>query len=235
MRLVTAVVKPFRLEEVKAALQEAGISGMTVSEAQGFGRQGGHTEVYRGAEYRIDFVPKVRTGKPTTLGAVSGAVAGAVAITPACGFVNTLGATVIGVAAGALCALAVSLKFRLRLDDSLDVLAVHGVAGLLGTLLVGFFGTAGSLGANGLFYGGGAGLLGHQALAVATVGGYSLVVTAGIAWVVRATIGLRVSENDERVGLDISLFEENAYDFEASSGSRAIGPFGSTSTSRGTI
>ncbi len=60
MRLVTAVVKPFRLEEVKAALQEAGISGMTVSEAQGFGRQGGHTEVYRGAEYRIDFVPKVR-------------------------------------------------------------------------------------------------------------------------------------------------------------------------------
>lgn len=60
MRLVTAVIKPFRLEDVKAALQEAGISGMTVSEAQGFGRQGGHTEVYRGAEYRIDFVPKVR-------------------------------------------------------------------------------------------------------------------------------------------------------------------------------
>ena len=60
MRLVTAVVKPFRLEEVKAALQDAGIAGMTVSEAQGFGRQGGHTEVYRGAEYRIDFVPKVR-------------------------------------------------------------------------------------------------------------------------------------------------------------------------------
>lgn len=60
MRLITAVVKPFRLEEVKAVLQEAGITGMTVSEAQGFGRQGGHTEVYRGAEYRIDFVPKLR-------------------------------------------------------------------------------------------------------------------------------------------------------------------------------
>lgn len=60
MRLVTAVVKPFRLDEVKAALQEAGVTGMTISEAQGFGRQGGHTEVYRGAEYRIDFVPKVR-------------------------------------------------------------------------------------------------------------------------------------------------------------------------------
>ena len=60
MKLVTAVIKPFKLEDVKAALQEAGVTGMTVSEAQGFGRQGGHTEVYRGAEYRIDFVPKVR-------------------------------------------------------------------------------------------------------------------------------------------------------------------------------
>ncbi len=60
MRLITAIIKPFRLDEVKTALQEAGITGMTVSEAQGFGRQGGHTEVYRGAEYRIDFVPKVR-------------------------------------------------------------------------------------------------------------------------------------------------------------------------------
>jgi len=60
VKLVTAVIKPFKLEDVKAALQEAGVTGMTVSEAQGFGRQGGHTEVYRGAEYRIDFVPKVR-------------------------------------------------------------------------------------------------------------------------------------------------------------------------------
>jgi Amt family ammonium transporter len=180
-------------------------------------------------------VERLRTGKPTTLGAVSGAIAGAVAITPACGFVDTLGATVIGVLAGAVCALAVSLKFRLGLDDSLDVLAVHGVAGLLGTLMVGFFGTAAALGANGLLYGGGAGLLGHEALAVAAVGAYSLLVTAGIAWVVRATVGLRVAEHDERVGLDISLFEENAYDFEASSGSRAMGPFGTSSSSRGAI
>ncbi len=176
-------------------------------------------------------VEKIRTGKPTTLGAVSGAVAGAVAITPACGFVNTLGATVIGILAGAASALAVSLKFRLQLDDSLDVLAVHGVAGLLGTLLVGFFGTTSSLGADGLFYGGGPGLLGHQALAVVTVGAYSLIMTAGIAWVVRAVVGLRVHENDERVGLDLALFEENAYDLEASSGSRSLGPFGSSPTS----
>jgi Amt family ammonium transporter len=100
-------------------------------------------------------VERFRTGKPTTLGAISGAVAGAVAITPACGFVNTLGATVIGLTAGVLSALAVNLKFRLHVDESLDVLAVHGVAGLVGTLLVGLFGTATSLGRDGLFYGGG--------------------------------------------------------------------------------
>ena len=168
-------------------------------------------------------VEKVRTGQPTTLGAVSGAIAGAVAITPACGFVNTLGATVIGLLAGGVCALAVSLKFRLRLDDSLDVLAVHGVAGLLGTLLVGFFGTAAALGANGLFYGGGASLLGHQALAVLTVGAYSLIATAAIAWVVDRLVGLRVSEEVEHAGLDISLFEETAYDFESATGTREIG------------
>ena len=168
-------------------------------------------------------VEKIRTGLPTTLGAVSGAIAGAVAITPACGFVNTLGATVIGLVAGGVCALAVSLKFRVRLDDSLDVLAVHGVAGLVGMLLVGFFGTATALGTNGLFYGGGASLLGHQALAVVTVGAYSLLVTAAIAWAVDKVIGLRVSEEVEHAGLDISLFEESAYDFESATGTREPG------------
>jgi Amt family ammonium transporter len=167
-------------------------------------------------------VEKWRTGSPTTLGAVSGAVAGAVAITPACGYVNTVGATVIGFLAGAGCAFAVSWKFRLRLDDSLDVLAVHGVAGFIGTLLVGFFGTSAILGGNGLFYGGGGALLGHQALALLTVGAYSAAVTAGLAWLVSKTIGLRVSEDVEHAGLDISLFEESAYDFEASTGTRAL-------------
>ena len=118
-------------------------------------------------------VERVRDGKPTTLGAVSGAVAGAVAITPACGFVNTLGATAIGAAAGALCCLGVGLKFRLRLDDSLDVLAIHGVGGFTGLVLLGLFGTAGIGGANGLFYGGGAALLGHELLAVVSVGAYA--------------------------------------------------------------
>ncbi len=168
-------------------------------------------------------VEKVRTGKPTTLGAVSGAIAGAVAITPACGFVDTLGATVIGVLAGAVAAVAVSLKFRLGLDDSLDVLAIHGVAGLLGTLLVGFFGTAAALGRNGLFYGGGAALLGNQALAVLCVGVYSFAVTTGIAYAIRRTVGLRVSDEVETAGLDLGLHEESAYDFEASTGGRSTG------------
>ena len=171
-------------------------------------------------------VEKLRTGKPTTLGAISGAIAGAVAITPACGFVNTAGATVIGAVAGVASALAVSVKFRVRIDDSLDVLAIHGVAGLVGTLMVGLFGTAGSLGSNGLFYGGGASLLGHQALAVVCVGAFSFVMTALIALAIRAVIGLRVSEEEERLGLDLALHEENAYDFEAAGGRRAIGEGG---------
>jgi Amt family ammonium transporter len=168
-------------------------------------------------------VEKLRSGRPTTLGAISGAIAGAVGITPACAFVNTLGATVIGLVAGVASALAVSAKFKLRLDDSLDVLAVHGVAGLVGTLLVGFLGTSTALGRDGLFYGGGAGLLGEQALAVVCVGIFSFVVTALIALGIRAVIGLRVSEDEERLGLDLTLHEENAYDFEAAGGHRAIG------------
>jgi Amt family ammonium transporter len=167
-------------------------------------------------------VEKWRTGSPTTLGAISGAVAGAVAITPACGFVNTVGATVIGLVAGAVCAFAVSLKFKLMVDDSLDVLAVHGVGGLIGTLLIGFFGTQTVLGANGLLYGGGFGLLGHESLAVVTVGVYSALVTAGLAWLVKRTVGLRVSEDVEHAGLDISLFEESAYDLDSSTGVRSL-------------
>ncbi|HEX4223317.1 MAG TPA: ammonium transporter, partial [Pseudonocardiaceae bacterium] len=86
-------------------------------------------------------VEQIRDGKPTTLGAASGAVAGLVAITPACGFVNPLGALVIGVVAGAVCCLAVSMKFKLGFDDSLDVVGVHLVGGIIGTVLIGFFAT----------------------------------------------------------------------------------------------
>lgn len=160
-------------------------------------------------------VEKLRTGKPTTLGAVSGAVAGAVAITPACGFVNTVGATVIGLVAGALCALAVSLKFKLGVDDSLDVLAVHGVGGFVGTLMVGLFGTAAASGANGLFYGGGVSLLGHQALAIGVAIVWAFGATSAVAWAVKSVMGLRVTPDAELMGLDIALHEENAYDLEA--------------------
>src|SRR5207247_4528377 len=126
-------------------------------------------------------VEKFQTGKVTPLGAASGAVAGLVAITPACGFVNLLGATVIGAAAGALCALAVAVKQKLNVDDSLDVLAVHFFGGVIGALLIGLFGTVTIGGKDGLFYGGGVTLLGHQALAVVAVAVYSLVVSALIA------------------------------------------------------
>ena len=163
-------------------------------------------------------VEKLRTGKPTTLGAISGAITGAVAITPACAFVNTLGATVIGLVAGVAASIAVSAKFRIRLDDSLDVLAIHGLSGFLGMLLLGLFGTAASLGRNGLLYGGGVGLLGNQALAVVSVGMYSFAMTAAIAYAVRRAVGLRVHPDHETAGLDLSLHEESAYDFEPSGG-----------------
>ena len=134
------------------------------------------------------------------------------AITPACGFVNLLGATVIGIAAGVFCALAVGVKFRLKADDSLDVLAVHFVGGLAGAVLIGLFGTAAIGGKDGLFYGGSASLLGHQILAVAIVAAYSLIVSALIALAIKRTIGLRVSEENEELGLDLSQHGESAYD-----------------------
>jgi ammonium transporter, Amt family len=160
-------------------------------------------------------VEKLRSGKSTTIGAASGAVAGLVAITPACGFVNLLGATVIGVAAGVLCCLAVSIKFKLKADDSLDVLAVHFIGGLAGALLIGFFGTAAIGGKDGLFYGGDASLLAHQAVAVLAVAVYSFCASALIALIIKRTVGLRVSEENEELGLDISQHGETAYDFES--------------------
>ncbi|MHB1533853.1 MAG: ammonium transporter [Acidimicrobiales bacterium] len=160
----------------------------------------------------------VRSGKPTTLGAVSGAVAGAVAITPACGFVDTLGASVIGLAAGLLCALAVKLKFKLGLDDSLDVLAVHGVGGFTGLVLLGLFGSAAVRGTNGLLYGGGFGLLEHQLLAIAAVGAYAFVATALVAAAINFVFRLRVTPEDEYLGLDLTQHEESAYDLDAALG-----------------
>jgi Amt family ammonium transporter len=156
-------------------------------------------------------VEKVRTGHATTLGACSGAIAGLVAITPCAGFVGGMSPIAIGLAAGAVCYLALWVKEALRLDDSLDVIAVHLVGGILGTLLLGLFGDAEILGADGLFYGGGLGLLQDQFVGALGVLVFSGVVSYGLARLVDATIGLRVAPDDELVGLDQSQHAESAY------------------------
>lgn len=160
-------------------------------------------------------VEKLRDGHATTLGAASGAVAGLVAITPSCGAVSPMGALLIGVVAGAICPLAISLKYRLGYDDSLDVVGVHLVGGVLGTLLIGLVATdAAPNGRAGLFYGGGWGLLGVQAIAAAAVLGYSFVVTLVIAKVLDLTMGLRLPAEAEQAGADISVHAEVAYNLD---------------------
>ncbi|HEV7976239.1 ammonium transporter [Amycolatopsis sp.] len=165
-------------------------------------------------------IEQLKFGKPTTLGAASGAVAGLVAITPAAGYVSPLGGIAIGLIAGALCALAVSLKYRFGFDDSLDVVGVHLVGGLVGTLLIGFFGTVSvnSLGADGLFYGGGVTQLGKQAVAAGAVLVYSFVLTFIIGWVIKKLGGFRVSVEDEVSGIDEAQHAESAYDFTGTGG-----------------
>ncbi|UQS27831.1 ammonium transporter [Amycolatopsis thermalba] len=160
-------------------------------------------------------VEQLRFGKPTTLGAASGAIAGLVAITPAAGFVSPLGSIAIGVIAGAVCALAVSLKYKLGFDDSLDVVGVHLVGGLVGTLLIGFFGTTSvnSLGVDGIFYGGDWSQLGKQAAAAFVVLGYSFVVTLILGGIIKVAGGFRVSKEDEVGGIDEAQHAESAYDF----------------------
>jgi Amt family ammonium transporter len=169
-------------------------------------------------------VEQLKFGKPTTLGAASGAVAGLVAITPAAGFVHPIGAVAIGLIAGILCALAVSLKFKLGLDDSLDVVGVHLVGGMTGTLLIGFFATTqvNSAGADGLFYGGGFTQLGKQAIAAFAVLGYSFVITLILGFLIKVTIGFRVSKEDEVSGIDEAAHAESAYDFGGLSGGGAL-------------
>ncbi|HEX6358274.1 ammonium transporter [Actinophytocola sp.] len=160
---------------------------------------------------------QLKFGKPTTLGAASGAVAGLVAITPACGYVDIWGALAIGVIAGVVCALAVALKFKLGLDDSLDVVGIHLVGGLIGTILIGFFSNldvnTASLGDNGLLYGGGFTQLGRQIVAAGAVLVYSFVLTLVIGLLIKATIGFRVSEEAEVIGIDEAEHKETAYDF----------------------
>jgi Amt family ammonium transporter len=160
-------------------------------------------------------VEKIRSGHATTLGAASGAVAGLVAITPCAGFVGGLAPLVIGAITGALCFLAVSMKFRFGYDDSLDVIGVHLVGGILGSVLVAFFADTAinPAGRDGVFFGGGWGLVGEQLLAVGATIVFSFVLTYVICRVLDAVLpgGLRVDEESEEVGLDLTQHSEVAY------------------------
>jgi Amt family ammonium transporter len=158
---------------------------------------------------------KIREGKATTLGAASGAIAGAVGITPACGFVTPLGALVIGLLAGAVSAYGVSLKYKLNYDDSLDVVGVHGLSGIVGMLSIGLIATvhANPLGADGLFFSGSTALLEKQFVASIAVLAYSFIVTYLIALIIQKTIGFRVHRDVEIEGVDTSIHAESAYEF----------------------
>ncbi|MDP1794030.1 MAG: ammonium transporter [Acidimicrobiales bacterium] len=160
-------------------------------------------------------VERLKDGHATTLGAASGAVAGLVAITPCAGFVGGLAAVAIGLGAGALCFLAIQLKFKFGFDDSLDVIAVHLVGGLFGSVVLGLFAdtAVNSLGKDGLFFGGGSKLLVEQIIAVVAVGIFSFVVSGIIGLFLKAVLpkGIRASEEEETTGLDLTQHAESAY------------------------
>jgi len=161
-------------------------------------------------------IERVKDGRATTLGAASGAVAGLVAITPCAGFVSGLSPLAIGAVTGVLCFLAIQLKYRFGYDDSLDVIGVHLVGGLVGSLLLGLFADSAVnrlVTHEGLFFGGGLTLLGYQAVASVSVLTFSLVVSLALAKVIDLSMGLRVSEDDEVLGLDLSQHAETAYAF----------------------
>jgi Amt family ammonium transporter len=193
-------------------------------------------------------VDSVKEKKSTSLGIASGAVAGLVAITPAAGFVGPTAAIAIGLAGGVVCAWAVSLKFRLGYDDSLDVVGVHMVGGIVGALLTGVFADAAinSGGADGLLTGGGTALLGKQFIAVGITLAYSFVVTFGLAKAIDAVIGLRVTEEEEITGLDLTQHSEAGYVFgeggggltqaePAPTGAPVVAPHGAAITEGGAI
>ena len=151
-------------------------------------------------------VEKIKDGKPTSVGAASGAVAGLVAITPACAALTPFWAIVLGLLAGAVCALAIELKFKLGFDDSLDVVGVHLVGGLLGTLYLGIFANT-----TGLIYSGSFNQLLVQAIAAFAVLIYSFVLAYVIGFAIEKTIGFRVKNEDEIAGIDTVVHGEEGY------------------------
>ena len=159
-------------------------------------------------------VEKIRDGHATSLGAASGVVAGLVAITPACAAVNASGALIIGAIAGVLCALSVGLKFKFGYDDSLDVVAVHLVGGIVGTVMIGFVGQE-----VGLFNGGGTDQLVSQIIGAAAVLAYSFVATLIIGKTIDLIFGFRITHDEELEGIDLAVHAERAYEiFDNSQG-----------------
>jgi Amt family ammonium transporter len=160
-------------------------------------------------------VERYRDGKPTTLGVASGAVAGLVAITPACAFIDPWAAIVLGLLAGVVCCYAIGLKHRFGFDDSLDVVGVHLTGGAFGALSLGFLAAYPLVDGQrkGLFYGGGLAQLGVQALGPVAVGLYSFAVAWILGKIIDKTMGFRVSAEDEATGVDVTQHAETAYDF----------------------
>jgi Amt family ammonium transporter len=165
-------------------------------------------------------VERIRDGHPTSLGAASGAVSGLVAVTPACAFLAPWAAVLLGLLAGAICALAVGLKWRLGYDDSLDVVGVHLIGGLVGCLYLGFFATTAvnELGRDGLFYGGGLALLIDQATGAFSVMLYSFILALILGFVIQKTIGFRVTDEIEISGIDLAEHAETGYDLSTVGG-----------------
>ena len=186
---------------------------------------------------------RIRDGKPTSLGAASGAVAGLVAITPACGALSPVGSIILGLVAGLLCALAVGLKYKLNYDDSLDVVGVHLVGGLWGTIGIGFLATPNAPdAATGLFFGGGVDLLWRQIVGAVAVMIFSFVLAYAIGWALHKTVGFRITAEEEQSGIDESEHAETAYDLGTiggglrasyTAGGSGAGRTGTTTTDQG--
>jgi ammonium transporter, Amt family len=149
---------------------------------------------------------KFTLGKATAVGAASGAVAGMVAITPSCSYLDPVWALLLGLIVGVVCALAIELKWQLGFDDSLDVVGIHLVAGLIGTIYIGLFGRG-----VGLFFGYGPLQLGRQALAAAVVGLFAFGMSYAIGWIIQKTVGFRITSTDEIAGVDSVIHGESAY------------------------
>lgn len=163
-------------------------------------------------------VEKIRDGHATSLGAASGVVAGLVAITPACAAVDASGALIIGAIAGALCALSVGLKFKFGYDDSLDVVAVHLVGGIVGTVMIGFVGVE-----VGLFDGGGTDQLVKQIIGAGVVLAYSFIATLIIGKVIDMIFGFRITQDQEVAGIDVAIHAERAYELSDNSQGSVLG------------